>query len=68
MASQNAKAAQQWDAGGLRKSDQLACVIYSEDTKTPTELQARRLTRSFALSVPLALAIAGLAYDCGVRR
>lgn len=68
MHLQNAKAAQQGDAGGLRKSDQLGGVIYSEDTKTPTELQARRLTRRFAVSIPLALAIAGLAYDCGVRR
>ncbi|MBN8974025.1 MAG: hypothetical protein J0H51_18695 [Rhizobiales bacterium] len=68
MTSKNAKAAQQWDAGGLRKYDQLAGSIYSEDTKPEIELQARRLTRRFAVSIPLALAIAGLAYDCGVRR
>ena len=68
MTSKNAKAAQQGNAGDLRKYDQLAGSIFSEDTKTPTELQARRLTRRFAVSIPLALAIAGLAYDCGVRR
>ncbi len=32
------------------------------NTETPTDLQVRRLTRRFALSLPVALVVAGLAY------
>ena len=39
----------------------------STDTETPTALQVRRLTRRFALSLPIALVVAGLAYGEGVR-
>ena len=77
MAFTNAKAAQHWHAGGPRKTDHLlAGVICSEDIsatppsqqKTPTDLQVSRLTQRFAVSVSLAYAIAGLAYECGVQR
>lgn len=69
MASEKVKAAQR-RAGGLRKSDQAAGsgTIYPEDTKSPTDLQARRLCRLYAVSYDMALTVASLAYAAGCPR
>ncbi|MEY9157327.1 hypothetical protein ABIG04_005637 [Bradyrhizobium japonicum] len=44
------------------KIELLAGGLDHTNTKTPTDLQALRLTRRFAISIPVAIVVVGLAY------
>jgi hypothetical protein len=67
MTSINSKAAQQWDAGGLRNSDRLGSEISFEDTQTRTELQVFHLTRRCRISAALAVIVAPIVFGEGER-